>query len=165
MQRFYDLICEQVDKGDFVGAMLAHNVILEGMAYPLYRYETRYWSRFDPALSQIIQGAFADEAHHVSFGEAIMREQIKRGGALRSRVERLSRDFARLMTDVFEAVIHHYIGLYQEAANTHMHLLGDLEIFPGHKMAEVSEEQQVRILLAEIQAEHAHRLVRIGLSA
>lgn len=165
MQRFYDLIAEQTDKRDFIGAMLAHNVVLEGMAYPVYRYETRYWSRLDPGLSQVIQGAFADEVRHVTFGEAIMREQVGKGGQERARVERLAKHFAQLMTEVFEAVIRHYIGLYQEAINGYMDLLGDLEIFPGHQMANVSEEDQVRILLAEIQREHSRRLGRIGLVA
>jgi len=72
LRRFYDLIDEQVDKGDFAGAMLAHNVVLEGMAYPIYRYEAAYWSVFAPRLTRLIKGAFADEVHHVLYGERII---------------------------------------------------------------------------------------------
>ena len=163
MKRFYDLIREQVDKRDFVGAMLAHNVILEGMAYPVYRYETRYWSKIDPGLAQIIQGAFADEVQHVGFGENITRQYARGDVAARNRVNRLVRDFHRLMTEVFEAVIRHHIGIYQEAANGHMDIMGDIEIFPGRPMATVTEEEQVRLLLYDVQDEHARRLKRIDL--
>ena len=164
MRRFYDLIHEQVDKGDFIASSLAQNITLEGMAYPVYRYEIKYWSRFDPNLSHVIRGAFADEAHHVGFGEAMMRGHFsKLGSDQRNSAIRLIHDFELLMTEVFEGLIKHYIGLYQEAANNHLDLIGDLEIFPGRMMADVTEEEQVRLLLAEIKAEHNRRLARIGI--
>jgi hypothetical protein len=163
MQQFYDLIGEQVDRGEYVPALLAHNIILEGMAYPVYRYEIKYWSRLDPGLSQIIQGAFADEAHHVSYGEAYVRMLIKNDVALRNRIDKLLKDFEQLMTDVFEAVIDHYIGLYQAAADAHMDLMGDIIIFPGHRMAELNEEEQVRLLLDNIRREHTRRMASVGI--
>ena len=163
MAQFYDLISEQVDRKDYVAAMLAHNIILEGMAYPVYRYEIKYWSRLDPGLSQIIQGAFADEVHHVSYGEAFIRSLIQGDIALKNRVDRMLTDFEGLMTGVFEAVIHHYIGLYQAAANAHMALMGDIAIFPGRRIADMDEEEQVRTLLAEVRAEHSKRLATLGI--
>jgi hypothetical protein len=163
MRQFYDLIGEQVDRGDYVPALLAHNVILEGMAYPVYRYEIKYWSRLDPGLSQIIRGAFADEAHHVSYGEAYVRSLVQGDLALRNRIDTLLKDFERLMTGVFEAVIDHYIGLYQAAANAHMDVMGDIAIFPGKRIAELSEEEQVLMLLDEIRQEHANRLAALGI--
>jgi hypothetical protein len=163
MRSFYDLILEQVDKRDFIAAALAQNITLEGMAYPIYRYEIRYWSRFDPSLSQMIRGAFADEAHHVGFGEAAVRDQLSRlDRDRRDRMVRLLREMQGLMREVFEQVIEHYIGLYQEAANNHMELIGDLEIFPGQRMATMSEEAQARQLLQEISTEQAARLRRLG---
>jgi hypothetical protein len=163
MRQFYDLIREQVDKRDYIAALIAHNVILEGMAYPVYRYEIKYWSRLDAGLSQMIQGAFADEVHHVSYGEAFVRQLLKGDVALRNRVDRLLLDFEQLMSGVFEAVIHHYIGLYQAAADAHQALMGDIVIFPGKRIADLSEEDQVRMLLAEIRAEHTQRLATLGL--
>jgi len=163
MRQFYDLINEQVDRKDYVSALLAHNVILEGMAYPVYRYEIKYWSRLDPGLSQVIQGAFADEVHHVSYGEAYVRSLVQGDLAMRNRIDGLLKDFERLMTGVFGAVIDHYIGLYQAAANAHMDLMGDIVIFPGKRIAELSEEEQVRMLLNEIRQEHAKRLATLGI--
>ncbi|OGB25255.1 MAG: hypothetical protein A3I66_04120 [Burkholderiales bacterium RIFCSPLOWO2_02_FULL_57_36] len=164
MKEFYDLIREQANNGDYVGALVAHNIVLEGMAYPVYRYEIKYWSKLDPCLSRMIQSAFADEVRHVGFGEAFIANEIRRSPDVRNRVRALTHDCNRLMTSMFEAVIHKYIGLYQEAANAHMDLMGDIQIFPGMKMADVSEEDQVRQLLFEIQTEYKQRLAHIGLT-
>lgn len=163
MRTFYDLIREQVDRRDYIAALVAHNIVLEGMAYPVYRYEIRYWSVLDPALSQIIQGAFADEVQHVTFGMAYLRDAMRGSTALRNRVTTLARDCNVLMTSVFESVIDRYIALYQEAANAHLDLMGDIEIFPGRRIAQTGEEEQVRLLLAEIQQEHRKRLGQIGI--
>ena len=166
MRSFYDLILEQADRRDFLATSIAQNLVLEGMAYPVYRYEIKYWSRFDPELSRTIQGAFADESHHVGFGEAVNREALKRADAAgRARAIRIMRDCHGLMTQVFQEVIHHYIGLYQECANAYMDLVGDVEIFPGRTLAGITEEEQARTLLAEIQHEHQRRMQRIGLDA
>jgi hypothetical protein len=164
LKRFYELILEQVDKRDFFAASIAQNLILEGMAYPAYRYEIKYWSRFDPGLAATIRGAFADEAHHVGFGEAINRDRVaKSGAAERARIQRLLGDFHKLMSQAFEDIIKFYIGLYQECANAYVDFVGDIEIFPGKKLADTSEEEQTRILLHEIQREHAERVARLGL--
>jgi Long-chain fatty aldehyde decarbonylase len=164
LRSFYDLILEQVDKQDFFAASIAQNLIMEGMAYPVYRYEIRYWSKIDPGLSKTIQGAFADEAHHVGFGEAINKANFKRLGTdERNRLVRLTEQFRQLMMETFEEVIRRYVGLYQECANQYMHLMGDVEIFPGYRMADITEEEQTRMLLKEIQDEYAARLGRLGI--
>lgn len=163
MRKLYDLIREQVDKGDYVAAMVGHNIVLEGMAYPVYRYEIKYWSRLDPGLSQIIQGAFADEVHHVSYGEALIREQLRQDVDKRNRIVALIDEFEGLMTEVFEGVIHHYVGLYQEASLAHMDVMGDIEIFPGKRMADLTEEDQVRLLLDDVRREHRRRLGTLGI--
>jgi hypothetical protein len=68
------------------------------------------------------------------------------------------------MSQAFEEVISHYVGLYQECANQYMDEMGDIEIFPGTKLATVTEEDQVRHLLNEVQREHQDRLGRLGLA-
>ena len=163
LRTFYDLICEQVDKGDFAAAMMAHNIVLEGMAYPIYRYESAYWSVFDPSLTQLIRGAFADEVHHVRFGEAIISRYTRLGDASRNRMIKLADEFHKLMTAVFESSIAHYIHLYQLVTDQYMDEVGDIEIFQGRKMRDVSEKDQAYILMEQIQQEHATRMQRIGL--
>lgn len=164
LSKFYDLILEQVDKKDFVAASIAQNLILEGMAYPVYRYEIRYWSRFDPGLSATIRGAFADESHHVGYGEKVNAVLLARATLEeRNRTRALVAQFHGLMTEAFEQIIRRYVGLYQACADQYRAQVGDVEIFPGKRLADVSEEDQTRILLSEIQREHAERLLRIGL--
>lgn len=163
LRSFYDLIREQVDRGDFAGAMMAHNIILEGMAYPIYRYESAYWSVFDPSLTQLIRGAFADEVHHVRYGEAIISRYTKLGDESRNKMLRLATEFHQLMTEVFASSIQHYIHLYQLVTDQYMDEVGDIEIFQGKKMRDVSEKDQVYILLEQIQQEHTTRMQRIGL--
>ncbi len=163
LRAFYHLIEEQVDRGDFAAAMMAHNIVLEGMAYPIYRYEAAYWSVFDPSLTQLIRGAFADEVHHVRYGEAIIQRYTKLGDDTRNRMQKLAHDFHGLMSSVFESSIRHYIHLYQLVADQYMDVIGDIDIFAGRKMRDVSETEQVHILLSQIQEEHSTRLLRIGL--
>ena len=165
MRKFYDLINEQVDKSDFAAAMLAHNIVLEGMAYPVYRYEQAYWSVFDPLLSQLIKGAFSDEVNHVGFGEAIIRRYTALGNRSRARLQRLAREFFLLMSDVFQSTIDHYIHLYQLVADQYIDDVGHIEIFKGRRMREVPEQEQVKILMAQVREEHSRRLERIGLAA
>ncbi|WP_078125359.1 ferritin-like domain-containing protein [Leptospira alexanderi] len=163
LKKFFELIDEQIDKGSFEGAIVGQNLILEGMAYPVYRYESKYWSKLDPSLSQIILGAFADEVQHTGFGEAYLNQIIKKDINVKNKMKKLIEHFHTLMTEVFERVINHYIGLYQEASNCYMEIQGDIEIFKGHYMKDTSEEEQVRILLSSIQKEYRKRAIKIGL--
>jgi hypothetical protein len=159
LSAFYSLIEEQVDKGDFVASTLAQNVTMEGLAYPLYRYEIKYWQRFDPGLSKIITGAFADESNHVAFGEAVVRDQLHgMGSVARNKAIKLLKDLQSLMCAAFEDAIKH-----QAAANNHLSLVGDLEIFPGHLLRDTDEEAQTRLLLQEIKAEQGKRLSNLGI--
>lgn len=41
--------------------------------------------------------------------------------------------------------------------------MGDINIFPGKKIADLSEEDQARLLLAEIRQEHARRMGTLGI--
>lgn len=163
MQRLFDLIDEQVDKGSFVGAVIGQNLILEGMAFPVYRYESKYWSYFDPGLSQIIRGAFADEVHHTGYGESYLRNCLSRDPGLRNEVTKLIGDFYVIMKEMFGVLIRHYVGLYQAAADEHMDQLGAIEIFPGRTMATTSEEDQMRILSEQIEAEYRQRSAAVGI--
>ena len=45
LRRFIDRCYEVADAGSFVEALVLMNLVLEGMAYPLYAYEERYWRR------------------------------------------------------------------------------------------------------------------------
>ena len=76
---------------------------------------------------------------------------------------KLADEFHKLMTAVFESSIAHYIHLYQLVTDQYMDEVGDIEIFQGRKMRDVSEKDQAYILMEQIQQEHATRMQRIGL--
>jgi 1,2-phenylacetyl-CoA epoxidase catalytic subunit len=163
MQKLFDVTEEQIDKGFFEGAVVGQNLIIEGMAFPIYRYESRYWSWFDPGLSQVIRGAFADEVAHTWFGEAFLRSVVADDVARRNRINALVRDMYQLMQEMFQSHIRRYVSLYQAAANEHMNELGDIMIFKDRKMSEVSEEEQIKHIMNEVAEEYRSRSVAIGL--
>lgn len=165
LRKFYDLILEQADKGDYITAILAHNIILEGMAYPLYAYQRKYWSVFDPGLSEIVKRVFSDEIHHVGYGERWMSHVIHSDPVQMAKVKRLADEFYGLMFEIYEEILGHFIGLYQAASDAHMDLVGGIEIFPGRKMQDISEEEQVRLLLDGVREEHERRLVTLGIAS
>jgi hypothetical protein len=164
IQKLFDLIDEQIDKRCYVGAAIGQNLILEGMAFPVYRYESRYWSYFDPGLSQIIRGAFADEVQHTGYGEAYLKMAVRSDVSQRNLISSLLRQFHTVMHEMFRSLIRHYVGLYQAAADEHMEQLGAIEIFTNRRMADTSEEEQMTTLLAEIEEEYARRAVAIGVA-
>src|ERR1700687_5208007 len=54
LKRFIDKCYEVADGGSFLDAMVMMNLVLEGMAHPVYAYEERYWKPIDPYLSRLV---------------------------------------------------------------------------------------------------------------
>lgn len=163
VRAFHDLVKEQVDKKDFMAATIALNLILEGMAYPVYSYEVKYWSRLDPALSEVIRGAFQDEVQHVAFGEALTRSMVNESVENKNRASALISQFASIVSEIFDESRQNYVKLYQEAARPYADLIGDIEIFPGHRMADTSADEQVLLLKEQTNREFNRRIARIGI--
>lgn len=163
VRSFHDLVKEQVDKGDFMATAIALNLILEGMAYPVYSYEVKYWSQLDPALSEVIRGAFQDEVQHVAFGEALTRSMVQSSVDNRNKAAALIKHFGTLVSEIFDESRRSYVKLYQEAAKPYAALIGDVEIFPGHRMADTSADEQAVLLKEQTQREFSRRIARLGL--
>ena len=96
LRKFIDLCYEVADRGAFVDGLVLTNLVLEGMAYPLYGYEERYWKPVDPYLARLIASAFADETRHVAFGAALVGAALGDDPAARARVQRLTNDARRV---------------------------------------------------------------------
>ena len=163
MQEFIDLMIERVEERDLLGGIIALNIILEGMAFPLYSYEAKYWKPFDPGLSEIIMGAFKDETRHVGFAEYKMMDVLSKHPEERERLSALATKLSKVMTESFEIFLSLFVGEYQEACQDHAELIGDTEIAPGMRMIDTPVEEQVRFLLKEIQEVHKQRAEKIGL--
>jgi hypothetical protein len=162
-REFFDLLLESVDRGDFLGGVVGLNVILEGMASPLYGYEMRYWRPFDPALVGIIEGAFRDECRHTAYGERHLASLIERDPSARRSVQRRVDELGKKMRDVFADFLAAFVGFYDLAVQEYPGRCAQVEIVPGRRLADTTAEEQVRWLEAEIVRGHRRRLERMGL--
>jgi hypothetical protein len=160
---FFDLLLEAVDRGDFEAGIVGLNVILEGMAFPLYDYETRYWRPFDAGIVEIITGAFKDECRHVGFGEKYLAWRLRGDAGARARVQRRTDELSLKMRDVFAEFLASFVGFYDLAVQEYPERCASVEILPGRPLASTSADEQVRWLESEIRKGHQRRLERIGL--
>lgn len=163
-QGFFDLLLEAVDRGDFEGGVVGLNVILEGMAFPLYEYEMRYWRPFDPGLVRVIEGAFKDECRHTAFGEKWLAARVESDPGIRPRLERRVGELALKMKDVFREFLAAFVGFYDVAIQDYPERCADVEILPGRPLARTSADEQVRWLESAIAEGHRRRLGRMGLA-
>jgi hypothetical protein len=164
LRRFLDLCYEVADRGDFVEGLVLTNLVLEGMAHPLYSYEERYWSPVDPYLARLIASAFADETRHVAFGAALVRTALAGDAGARARVQRLADDARKVMGEVFTHYVRKFVGLFDAVARRHRALFAAAEFQPGRRLADTPYDQQIACIRHSIDIEHARLLARAGLS-
>jgi len=163
LRKFIDLCYEVADRGAFVDGLVLTNLVLEGMAYPLYGYEERYWKPVDPYLARLIASAFADETRHVAFGAALVTRALDDDHAARARVQRLTHDARRVMGEVFEYYVRKFVKLFDAVARRHGALFADAEFEPGRRLADTPYEEQIATIRHRIETEHARMLGRAGL--
>lgn len=162
-REFQKIMLQQVDNKDLLGGLVTLNIILEGMAFPLYGYEARFWKPFDPGLTEIIIGAFKDETRHVGFAEKKLAECILQRPEEKARLSRLATECSIQMEKAFESFLNEFVGLYQDACQEHKEKVGDAEIAPGMRMIDTPVVDQVNMLLRDIVGGHRERLEKIGL--
>jgi hypothetical protein len=164
LKRFIEHCYEVADRGDFVEGLTLMNLIFEGMAYPLYAYEERYWRPLDPYLAALIHAAFVDESRHVGFGAALVKRELARDPAKRDAVAKLCREASLAMGEVFDYYIRTFVSLFDAVAKRHGELFGDAEFMPGKSIAATSYAEQVRAIQEGMQREHGKLLARAGLA-
>lgn len=164
LRRFIDRCYEVSDGGSFVEGMVLMNLVLEGMAHPLYAYEERYWKPIDPYLARLVRAAFTDESRHVAFGAAVVRRLLADDADARGRARRLCADARRAMGEVFDFYIREFVGLFDAVARLHPGLFADAEVAPGRPIAGTPYEEQVQLIHASIEREHAGLIARAGLA-
>jgi hypothetical protein len=165
LRRFIDLCYEVADAGRFAEGLTLMNLVLEGMAYPLYAYEVRYWRPVDPYLAALIESAFADETRHVAFGAALVRAALAGDPAERARVERTLSAARAAMREVFRYYVRKFVGLFNAVARRHGALFAGAEVAPGRLIAATPYEEQIAIIQHDIDTGHARLLARAGLDA
>jgi len=164
LKRFMDHCYAVVDSGSFVEAMVLMNLVLEGMAHPVYSYEERYWKAIDPYLSQLVRSAYVDETRHVAFGAHTVRSLLETDPARRAKASRLCAEASEAMGEVFDHYIQEFVALFDAVARMHPELFAGAECAPGRLIAETPYEDQVRLIRASVESEHARLIARAGLS-
>jgi hypothetical protein len=163
MRRFLDRCHEVADRGSFVEGLALMNLVLEGMAYPLYAYEERYWRPIDPYLARLVRHAYADETRHVAFGAQLVRRMLADDPAERARVTHVCRDARVALAESFDYYVKKFVGLFDAVAKRHRDLFAGAELAPGLLIAETPYAEQVARIHHSIDVEHGRLLARAGL--
>jgi hypothetical protein len=163
LRRFIDHCYEVADGGGFIEPMVLTNLVLEGMAYPLYSYEARYWRPIDPYLARIIDGAFIDETRHVTFGGRLVDRLLRGDPARRARVARQCAEARTAMAEIFTYYVKSFVGLFDAVARRHPELFGAAEFMPGRRIVDTPYADQVAAIHHNIRVEHDRLLGQAGL--
>ncbi len=154
---------EVADGGSFVEGLTLMNLVLEGMAYPLYSYEERYWRTIDPYLSRLVHNAFADESRHCAFGAHLVRTLLADDPRRRAQVGSLCRDARAAMAEVFRYYVKKFVSLFDAVARRHRELFAGAECAPGRLIAETPYQEQVAMIHRSIEEGHTRLLAAAGL--
>jgi hypothetical protein len=134
------------DERDFVGAVAAFTIVIEGALAPAAELSERKWDRLDPAAGEIARGAAIDEIRHLTVGSSIVREHLIRNPGYRPRVMEIVRAGRQLWDDV---PVRDYVlrreNLFQEGMHEHAELLDGYEVFPGCKLLDTTATQRYDI--------------------
>jgi hypothetical protein len=163
LRSFIQRCYEVADGGSFIDGMVLTNLVLEGMAHPLYSYEERYWRPVDPYLARLVRGAFIDETRHVAFGAGVVRTLLLDDPARRAKAAALCAEARLAMREVFSFYVREFVGLFDSVARLHPEVFADAEIAPGHLITATPYEEQVAMIHASIDKEHARLIARAGL--
>jgi hypothetical protein len=164
LKRFVERCYEVVDRGEFIEGLTLMNLIFEGMAYPLYAYEERYWQAVDPFLTNLIRSAFADESRHVGYGIQLINDRLADDPAKKSAVRQLCQEASAAMAEVFDYYIRSFVSLFDAVAKRHGDLFQGAEFAPGKSIVATPYEEQVRSIQSTIRFEHSKLLARAGLN-
>jgi len=164
LKRFIERCYEVADGGSFIEAMVLMNLVLEGMAHPVYSYEERYWKPIDPYLAQLVRSAFIDETRHVALGTRTVRALLKDDSGRRAKAAALCTEASRAMGEVFDHYISEFVGLFDAVARMNPALFAGAEFAPGRLIAETPYKDQVTLIRASIEKAHSRSIARAGLA-
>lgn len=163
LRRFVEHCYEVADRGDFLEGLTLTNLILEGMAYPLYAYEERYWQPIDPYLARLVRGAFVDETRHVTFGARLVSSLLADDPKARDHISRICRQARVALREAFAYYIRVFVRLFDAVARRHRDVFANAELAPGRRIADTPYADQVAHIQHAIDREHALLLGRAGL--
>lgn len=134
------------DDGDFVGAVAAFTIVVEGALAPAAELSERKWNLLDPAAGEIARGSAIDEIRHLTVGSSIVREHLILHPEFRPRVLEIITAGRALWDEVpSRKYALQREELFQEGMQEHADLLADYEVFPGRRLLDTSASERYDI--------------------
>lgn len=131
------------DEGDFVGAVAAFTIVVEGALAPAAELSERKWNRLDPAAGEIARGSAIDEIRHLTVGSSIVKEHLIRHPEYRSRVIEIITAGRELWDGVpSRKYTLQREELFQVGMHEHAELLAGYEVFPGRALLDTTAEER-----------------------
>ncbi|WP_426511823.1 VlmB-like protein [Dactylosporangium sp. McL0621] len=141
IQRFATQIVR--DEGDFVGAVVAFAIIIEGVLAASTELSERKWGVLDPVAGEIARGAAIDEIRHLTVGSSYVREHLIRHPEERGHVLDVLRRGRELWETLHDReFVMHRERLFQEGIEPHRAALQDYELFPGRRLIDTTPESR-----------------------
>lgn len=131
------------DEGDFVGAVVAFAVIIEGVLAASTELSERKWGVLDPVAGEIARGAAIDEIRHLAVGSSYVRDHLIRHPEDRGHVLEVLRRGRQLWDQLEdEEFVMHRERLFQEGMQPHAEALRDYELFPGRRLIDTTPQER-----------------------
>jgi hypothetical protein len=131
------------DEGDFVGAVAAFTIVVEGALAPAAELSERKWNRLDPAAGEIARGSAIDEIRHLTVGSSIVKEHLIHHPEYRSRVMEIITAGRELWDGVpSRKYTLQREELFQQGMRAHAKLLAGYEVFPGRMLLDTTAEER-----------------------
>lgn len=168
--RLAELLDEKVDQGNFLAGVVGQNVILEGMAGPVYELLHAASEGLNPKFARTLGGVRADESRHAFFGERRARELIREHPEQGPELERMQREMAGAMLGAFALALQNAPRSEERALlrGELMRRSGGLFALPpiwqGAEVDTLEPDELQRRLEGSVLQECKRRLERIGLA-
>lgn len=162
LKQFCLALEDLVKNGDYVAAIVANNIILEGLAFSVFEF-SRAMSQFtDPVGEQVLCGVIADERRHVGFGENHLAKLVMRYPESKKKIELAQRELTGYMFQSFQSMLKLFGKVMDRTIGEYSEVLGDFEPYPGIKLARSSAQELMDAMWSKMEAEFKARLGRIG---
>jgi hypothetical protein len=131
------------DEDDFVGAVVAFAIIIEGVLAASTELSERKWGVLDPVAGEIARGAAIDEIRHLTVGTSYVREHLIKHPESRDHILDVLRRGRRLWSELDdEEFVMHRERLFQKGIEPHHDALRKYELFPGTLLIDTTPESR-----------------------
>lgn len=153
-RHFLQTCTDHADAGRVVETVTLLNLVLKGLAAPLYRHEVRYWQPVDPTLAALAQTAAEHECRHVGTGLELVAGLVRADPAQRAAVLDQFDEGRQAMREVSDYYIRRFVASFAAIARRQPELFARAEVAPGRRLADTPEAEQRALVTAAVEASH-----------